>query len=266
MGSQAYGTQLASSDWDVYGACFPPKTMCFPHLNNEILGFGTQKKRFEQWQEVHVIDDNKEYDFQVFGIVNYFNLLLQNNPNIIDSIFTSHDCVIHCSQVGHMIRDNRKLFLHKGCWARFRGYSFSQMHKIDLKTPKGNRVGIVDAHTYDTKFASHCVRLLLEVEQILIEGDLDSKRNREVLKAIRRGEWTLEYLKEWFASKEKQLEEAYSKSTLPNGPREEEIKDLLIKCMEIHFGDLSAVIVNPNILTQSLRNIRDEIQKVQNLL
>jgi len=53
-----------------------------------------------------------------------------------------------------------------------------------------------------------------------MEHDLDLTRNREQLKAIRRGEWTLPDVFAWFVEKESQLEEVYLKSTLPHGPDE----------------------------------------------
>jgi hypothetical protein len=42
------------------------------------------------------------------------------------------------------------------------------------------------------KFAYHVIRLLGEAEQILLEGDIDLRRNSAQLKAIRRGDvkWT----------------------------------------------------------------------------
>ena len=116
MGSVAYGVATELSDHDIYGFCIPPKEDVFPHLRGEIPGFGRQINRFEQWQEHHIDYKDKEYDFTVYSIVKYFQLCMENNPNMIDSLFTSNDCVRHITQVGQLVRDNRKLFLHKGSW------------------------------------------------------------------------------------------------------------------------------------------------------
>ena len=70
----------------------------------------------------------------------------------------------------------------------------------------------------DTKFAYHTVRLLNEAEQLLLEGDLDLQRNREMLKSIRRGEWTIEQVLDYFEKKRIDLETARTKSPLPAGP------------------------------------------------
>lgn len=83
---------------------------------------------------------------------------------------------------------------------------------------------------------------MLQIEQILTEGDLDLERNREVLKTIRNGEWTFEQVEEWFQVKEKSLESVYAESKLPYSANEENIKRLMLECMEQHYGSLSAAV------------------------
>jgi hypothetical protein len=52
----------------------------------------------------------------VFSIVKFFQLAMENNPNIINSLFTPVSCVLHCTKIGNLIRDRRRDFLHKGAW------------------------------------------------------------------------------------------------------------------------------------------------------
>lgn len=255
MGSVAYGVSGDTSDMDVYGICMPPKDVVFPHLAGEIHGFGTQIKRFESWQEHHVAAFDKSWDFQILGIVKFFQLAMENNPNIIDSIFTPRRCVLSSTPIGEYIREHRRDFLHKGAWHKFKGYAYSQLNKIKTKSPTGKRAELVEAHGYDVKFAYHVVRLLLEVEQILVARDIDLERDREQLKAIRRGEWSLPQLEEWATTKEKQLEAVYHDSTVPYGPDEPQIRRHLVHCLEMHYGDLSAVVVQPDESGQLLRTI-----------
>ncbi|MCK9596514.1 nucleotidyltransferase domain-containing protein [Candidatus Pacearchaeota archaeon] len=263
MGSFAYGASTESSDIDIYGWCIPPKEDIFPHLRGEIFGFGRQKKRFEQWQQHHIKtqDGNKEYDFSVYSIIKYFQLVMENNPNMIDSLFVPQRCILHCTQVGDLVRENRKLFLHKGVWPKFKGYSFSQKSKMINKNPEGERKKIIDEFGYDVKFALHLVRLLNEVEQIMIEGDLDIERNAEQLKSIRRGEWTLEQVIEYFNTKERNLETLYTSSTLRWGPDEKVIKELLLKCLEHHYGSLDKCIVKETTVAEVIDAIQETINR-----
>ncbi|GAF86624.1 unnamed protein product, partial [marine sediment metagenome] len=179
------------------------------------------------------------------------------NPNMIDSLYTPQRCVLHSTNIGNMVRDNRDMFLHKGCYHRFKGYAFSQIHKMDIKNPTGKRKEIVDKYGYDTKYGYHLVRLLNECETILTEGTLDLQRNREQLKSIRRGEWTIERIKNYFEDKERQLEELYNKSKLQHSPDEGKIKELLLNCLEYHFGSLDKAVYIPNKFENALREISE---------
>lgn len=272
MGSVAYGVSSDTSDMDVYGFCIPPKDIIFPHLAGEIMGFGSQVKRFEQYQQHHILDKSalagsgRTYDLTIYSIVKYFHLCMENNPNIIDSLFTPANCVLHITKVGNMVRENRHIFLHKGAWHKFKGYAYSQLHKMTTKNPVGHRVEIRETYGYDVKFAYHVVRLLNEIEQILIEGDIDLQRNREQLKSIRRGEWKEEDIREYFANKEKDLEKLYIESKLPHSPDEAQIKKLLLECLEEHYGNLEDAIVKPDAAISALRDIKTILEKVDKLL
>ena len=137
MGSFAYGVSGDSSDCDVYGFVIPPKDIIFPHLKGEIQGFGRQTQKFEVWQQHHIIDkdSSKEYDLAIYNIVKFFQLCMENNPNMIDSLFVPQRCVLHCTQAAQMVRDNRKMFLHKGINQKMKGYAYSQMHKMKTNKP-----------------------------------------------------------------------------------------------------------------------------------
>jgi uncharacterized protein len=272
MGSVAYGVSSDTSDVDVYGWAIPPKDDVFPHLRGEVPGFGRPHERFAQFQEHHIRDPDalaghgRTYDLTIFGIVKFFQLAMENNPNVIDSLFTPATCVLHSTRVGNLVRESRRLFLHRGAWPKFKGYAYSQLHKLSIKEPTGKRAKVVAEHGYDTKFAYHVVRLLGEVEQLLVEGDIDLQRDNDRLKAIRRGEWTEERLRQWAADKEADLERAYAASPLPAGPDEGRIRALLLNCLEEHYGSLAGCVVEPDRAVAALRAVQAELDRVRDLL
>jgi len=324
-GSIAYGAAdtndpECTSDWDLYGMCIPHKDVIFPHLRGEIIDFGRQKVRFQQYVQHHIVDPStkRKYDVTVYNIVKYFTLCMENNPNMIDTLFTAPRCVLYRSPVANYILENRKLFLHRGSWFKFKGYAYAQLHKVKNKTLKqfvdqchvhnldlnisldeldtaianreqgaeplpymhvpldalrfirkllkecyggeghiSSRVKTVEKYGFDVKFAYHIVRLLNEVEQILTEHDLDLERNREQLKSVRRGEWTLEEIEEYFKQKEKDLEHVYSNSTLRHSPDENAIKKVLLNALEMHFGNLNSVIRKPDQFQNLLNDLQN---------
>ena len=260
VGSVAYGTSSNSSDIDIYGFSIPPKKIVFPHLDGYIPGFGGQPDKFEQFQQHHILNkaDNKEYDITIFNIIKYFQLCMDNNPNMIDSLFTPSKCILHITQIGSLVRNNRKLFLHKGAYHRFKGYSHLQLRKLNIKNPKpySKRYDRIKKYGYDTKFAYHAVRLLNECEQILKEGDLNLENIKGQLKSIKRGDWTKEQIVSYFNTKEAMLEELYNNSTLQHRPDENKIKTLLLNCLEQCYGNLNKIIPKPGQLDKFINSIK----------
>lgn len=263
MGSTAYGVSSNTSDQDIYGWCIPPKNIVFPHLAGEIEGFGTPKTRFNQWSEHHIQDPGgKEYDFAIYSIVKFFDLCMENNPNMVDSLFVPDFCVMFQTKIAQHVRENRKLFLHKGSYHKFKGYAYSQLHKMSNKTRNSDkRQADIDEHGYDLKFAYHLVRLLGECEQILTTGNLDLLRDREMLKAIRRGEWSEEKVRVYFSDNEIRLLEIYDKSELQYRPDEDRLKSLLMECMEMHYGSLSEAVKIEGKEIEIIRKIKELVDK-----
>jgi hypothetical protein len=191
---------------------------------------------------------------------------MENNPNMIDSLFVPRECITHTTRVGEMVREKRHTFLHKGAWHRYKGYAYAQLNKMGKKDGDGKRQASIAKYGYDVKQAYHLIRLLDEIEQILTTGDLDLRRSREHLKAIRRGEVAEADIRKFAADKEHALENMYHESDLPFAPDEEAIKRLLLDCLEEHYGTLDGAIVLDNQPVVALRAISEIIEKNRGLL
>ena len=310
MGSTAYGVSNDMSDVDIYGFSMPPKVVLFPYSLGHFYGFGNAPEQFKQFQKHHVKDGDKEYDLSIYNIVRFFQLCMENNPNMIDALFVPTRCVLHSTSIGNHMRDNRHLFLSKRVWHKFKGYAFSQLHKMrnkhavefvnlcreynlgvydDLKTllhglPTGDsnlvgkmmslvnkveqdgkrskRLPLIMEHGYDTKFGYHVLRLLDECEQILETGELDLTRSREQMKAIRNGEWSIERVLEYFDNKNAHLEMLYGSTTaVPHSPPEDEIKSILMECIEMHYGSIDNYVKSDDRLARYLLDAQKSIDK-----
>ena len=245
MGSVSYGVSNDTSDVDIYGWTIPPKAYTFPHTTGHIAGLGPPPPKFETFQQHHIKVNDKEYDFQIFSLVKYADLVAGNNPNVIDSLFTPENCVVSSTPLGDIFRSKRREFLHKGSWHTFKGYAYSQLHK--MKNKKFNedwttkRKDSIEKHGFDVKNAYHVVRLMNEAEQILAYGDIDLQQNREQLKAIRRGDVSFEEIESLFHSKEKELEALYLSSKIPHSPDWQFVQQTVYDILETFYGNLGNV-------------------------
>lgn len=268
MGSVSYGVSGESSDVDIYSMCIPPPEIVFPHTTGMVPNFGPAPQHWSQWQEHHIkinegTKDEKEYDLTSYNIVDFFMLAAQNNPNMIDALFVPNRCVNHCTDIAKVMRENRQFFLNKGAYHKFKGYALSQMKKIRTKEATGKRVALVDEFGYDTKFAYHVVRLANECQQILTTGDLDLEQNREELKAIRRGEWTLDEFTENMKARIMALDSLYLTSKLQHSPDWNYLNQILLVCLESKYGSLNKAMITDEgqIALQKLAEIARIVNK-----
>jgi len=129
----------------------------------------------------------------------------------------------------------------------------------------GKRSEGIKIHGLDCKFAYHVYRLAEQDEQILREGDLtlDRKDRRETMKSIRRGEWTEQRIKEYFEKKEKILDDLYQTSTLRYSPDVDAIRELLMNCLEHHYGSIDALVSRPDKYKNALIEVNKILEEVK---
>lgn len=245
-GSTSYNmrTEDSESDTDVVGICIPPIDYVLPHsVGGFIDGFGPSPPKFNNFQQHHIFtEDGNEYDVAVYSIIKFFQLAAENNPNICDILFVNDKFITHIDNIGKLIRQNRKLFLTRHSYHKFLGYAFAQSKKMKTRNPEGGRKEYIEKCGYDVKHAAHLVRLLLECEQILVEHDLDLERNGELLRSIRRGEWSLEDVEKYFKERELNLNKLYAESTLRYSPDWDELRRILFCCLEEKFHNIANYI------------------------
>ena len=265
-GSTAYGMNISdSSDTDVVGICIQPLDWIFPFsVGGYIYKFGTNPPTFDVAQQHHILhpSSGKQYDVTIYGIVKFFQLAAENNPNMCTILFHPERCITHIDNIGRLLKTNRKLFLTKHSFHKFSGYAASQGKKLRHRKPEGKRADDFDKFGYDLKNAAHLVRLMLEVDQILTESDLDIERNSEILKSIRRGEWELDRVESWFKTKEEALNILYAKSSLRHSPDWDGLRILLLTCLEEKYGSLSGAF-NREVDTRIMRKYEQIRQIIQ---
>ncbi len=235
MGSTAYGANDPnSSDVDVHGFCVPNMDIVFPQTikGGYVEGFTKRPQNFESFHQHHMSYDNKEYDVCVYSIVKLFSLAVDNNPNILEILWTPDDCVLRQTEIGKTVRDIRQLFLSKASYHRFRGFAHAQKKSLY----KSNRKELIDKYGFDVKNAYHMIRLALQGKQILETGDMVLNKDADLYKDIRTGKYTLQEIEEMFAGLEADLDNLFKTSDLRYSADTKNLQKGLMACLEMKYG------------------------------
>lgn len=114
VGSQSYGLATPESDYDFKGIAIPPKQFFF----------GIQNK-FEQAEF-----GKPDPDCCIFNLQKWLSLAVENNPSVIEILWTDPEFYIITSKYWDKIIEHRDSFLSKNVRWRFSGYGISQLKKM----------------------------------------------------------------------------------------------------------------------------------------
>jgi hypothetical protein len=96
----------------------------------------------------------------------------------------------------------------------------------------GNREELLTKYGFDTKFASHLIRLMLEGIELLKTGELQFPlKEAEMLKDIRNGKWQIQKIFDYSYELEKEIESIAENSIVPDGPNYDELEKFSIKTL-----------------------------------
>jgi hypothetical protein len=107
-GSKAFGLNTPSSDTDIKGVFYLPKNQFYglnyiPQINNETN------------------------DIVYYELGRYVDLLMKNNPNMLELLATPADCVLYKHPIMNCLTID--MFLSKQCKETFAGYAITQIKK-----------------------------------------------------------------------------------------------------------------------------------------
>lgn len=183
----------------------------------------------------------EEYDEVGYEIRKFFHLLSQQSPNILHTLWLRERDYIKTTPEWEMIIENRNVFLGK---KRLRdayvGYSYSQLKRMLANSFEGyrGRLGekrkeLVKEFGYDTKHASHLIRLLRMAIEFLRDGKPIVYRVKDAneLIDIKKGKRSLAEIRQEADRLFKEIEKVYEKSELPEENNKYEINKLLYEVM-----------------------------------
>lgn len=130
VGSHLYGTNTPTSDLDYSGIFLPTKPFVFGFQRVEEVNLSIMDKD-EAGKNTQNAVDRKLYELRKF-----IKLALENNPNIIEQLFVNEPNIVYINDVGRALLAQKYQFPHQGLVKKFKGYAFSQKHKMVIRTDK----------------------------------------------------------------------------------------------------------------------------------
>lgn len=229
-GSRVYGCSNEQSDYDYMGVCTMPEPYLKPEKYGYIYGFD-QLPDFKNYTVTGVLINGAISDITVYGLTEYFKLLMGGNPNVIEPLFTKNSELITINSIGKLIRSRRNLFIAKNLIKNTLSYAASQLRRV-YREPIGKRMLLVEEYGYDTKSMSHVHRLLSNCLLLLETGTMQLDYSAEAMKVIRSGKVKLEDITSEFSILMLELENMLKDSQLPDKPPVEDVRDLLKECLK----------------------------------
>jgi predicted nucleotidyltransferase len=230
-GSKLYGTNVEKSDDDFLGIFIPNKEYVMGLYKCDQVLLNTKS------------NSGEAVDYTIYSLPKFFKLAIDNNPNIIEMFFapqSQHFLKEELSPWNEIIEKAYPLFISKKAYHTFKGYAYSQKIKMQNKDEAriiGKRKELYTKYGYDTKFASHLIRLLLEGLELLVEGKITFPLSQNTLiRDIRYGKYTIEEVIKKADGIEKLVDEAYVKSSLQHSADIKKINKLQIDILEDFYN------------------------------
>ena len=186
-GSQVHGLALPGSDRDELGVFVerPERVVGLdPALDRYVFRSQPQGRR----------SGPGDVDLVLYSLRRYLSLAVRGNPTVLLPLFAPAESVTVTTALGEELRALGPAMLSRQAVERFLGYLNGQLQRlVGARTPRGmpRRPELVERHGYDTKYASHALRLAFQGRELARDGRLTLPMpdlEREEVLAVKRGE------------------------------------------------------------------------------
>jgi predicted nucleotidyltransferase len=184
-----------------------------------------------------------KYDFVSYELIKFVKLLLKSNPNVLSLLWIKDNHYIERNIYGKLLLENRELFISKKAYNSYIGYATSQLLRMASDKSYAGYMGnkrkkLVDRYGFDTKMASHAIRLLRMGIEYLETGKMEVYRisDAKELIDIKLGKWSKKEVLSCSTDLFIKAKKIYEKSPLPTEPNYKSINDLVSNILFDYIG------------------------------
>lgn len=135
-----------------------------------------------------------DIDLTAYSLRKFLRLAVAGNPTILIPFFVTGSSLIRSTPLGDELRELTPMVLSQAAGWRFLGYLDGQLERLlggGRRSRVPNRPELIEKHGYDTKYASHALRLGRQGLQLATTGQLTLPLRPQDLQpclAVKRGE------------------------------------------------------------------------------
>ncbi|WP_134149034.1 nucleotidyltransferase domain-containing protein [Mycobacteroides salmoniphilum] len=232
VGSGLHGVTTGADDRDEMGICVEPP--------EAVIGL----EKFEQYifrtQPDGVRSGAGDLDLIVYSLRKWTKLAADGNPSVLLMLWIPDVELVAKTEMGAELQASSDLFVTKQAGRKFLGYLNSQREGLEgTHNRHTNRPELIAKYGFDTKYAYHALRLGIQGIELMTQGSVplpmtDSNR-RELLK-VRKGEVTLDVVKDQLNEITTDLESVIAGSGWPDTPDWGRINRWLVDRYEQHWS------------------------------
>jgi predicted nucleotidyltransferase len=184
-----------------------------------------------------------DLDLTLYGLRKWTRLALSGNPTVLLLLFAPESAIVTESQLGRELRALAPAFVSIHASHRFARYLENQRERLTgggKQNRVPNRPELVEAHGYDTKYASHALRLGLQGLELTETGRLSLPMRPHHLgrcMAIKRGEVGYDDALRWIDDTAADLERAMASSHLPPEPDRAAVGEWMVSAYRRHWKE-----------------------------
>ncbi len=162
-GSRLYNLDTKTSDYDARGVFIEPSETFF------------SLDTFDTYEDA-------TSDTVMYSLRKFIRLALTNNPNTLELLFAPKHKWIVGNGYWNLIYQARQQILSEKALKGYKGFVLKEFD--NLRARKSNRIELLERYGYDTKHASHILRLLHNARQIREYGMFNPSLSGEIRDSI----------------------------------------------------------------------------------
>lgn len=200
---------------------------------SQFIGFHPREVWVRRTKPEGVRSEAGDVDHVTYGLRKDLGLALKGNPSVLLPLFAPLSHVRILTETGCALRALMPDIISQRVYAPFRGY-MQQQHDRLMGRRGGMRVTrpeLIQAYGFDTKYASHVLRLGFQGEELLRTGQLTlpmPDAERMLIRQVRMGGVTLDAVSDLIQEAQQRLEDAYATSPLRPSPNAAKVEAWMI--------------------------------------